>query len=346
MMALRVLYVDDDPALARLSSRVLGRHGMEVVYATSVASGLELFQNGQFDVVVLDHYFQTATGMEFLAAIQTIPARAPVLYVTGSNEAQIAIDALKAGAADYVIKNVGDDFFPLLLTAIEQALENHRLRQTKEEADRLLVKAKEHAEMMVKEMNHRVANSLSLVSAMIRLQINTVKSQEAETALLETQSRISAIAGVHRSLYNTANVGLVSLNSYLTSIISDLFQAVPGSTSITVETSLCEIDLKADHAVALGVIITELLTNALKYAYPDQTGVVRVNLSEENGQFVLVVEDDGVGVQPESAPRGTGLGTKLIMAMAQNIGARVEQTHTHPELRQGTRFAMIWHEKR
>jgi len=345
MMALRVLYVDDDPALARLASRVLGRHGMEVVHAASVPSGLELFQNGQFDVVVLDHYFQTATGMEFLAAIETVPARVPVLYVTGSNEAQIAIDALKAGAADYVIKNVGDDFFPLLLAAINQALENHRLRQTKEEADRLLIKAKEHAEMMVKEMNHRIANSLSLVSAMIRLQINTLKSQEAETALLETQSRISAIAGVHRSLYSTANVGLVSLNSYLTSIISDLFQAVPGSSSITVETSLCEVDLNADHAVALGVIVTELLTNALKYAYPDQEGTVRINLSAQDGRFILVVEDDGVGVKPDSAPRGTGLGTKLIMAMAQNIGARVEQTHTHPELKKGTRFSMIWNER-
>lgn len=344
-MALRVLYVDDDPALARLASRVLGRQGMEVVHAASVASGLELFQNGQFDVVVLDHYFQTATGMEFLAAIETVPARVPVLYVTGSNEAQIAIDALKAGAADYVIKNVGDDFFPLLLAAINQALENHRLRQTKEEADRLLIKAKEHAEMMVKEMNHRIANSLSLVSAMIRLQINTLKSQEAETALLETQSRISAIAGVHRSLYNTANVGLVSLNSYLTSIISDLFQAVPGSSTITVETSLCEVDLNADHAVALGVIVTELLTNALKYAYPDQEGTVRINLSAQDGRFILVVEDDGVGVKPDSAPRGTGLGTKLIMAMAQNIGARVEQTHTHPELKKGTRFSMIWNER-
>jgi two-component sensor histidine kinase/CheY-like chemotaxis protein len=345
MMALRVLYVDDDPALARLASRVLGRQGMEVVHAASVASGLDLFQNGQFDVVVLDHYFQAATGMEFLAAIETVPARVPVLYVTGSNEAQIAIDALKAGAADYVIKNVGDDFFPLLLAAINQALENHRLRQTKEEADRLLIKAKEHAEMMVKEMNHRIANSLSLVSAMIRLQINTLKSQEAETALLETQSRISAIAGVHRSLYNTANVGLVSLNSYLTSIISDLFQAVPGSSSITVETSLCEVDLNADHAVALGVIVTELLTNALKYAYPDQEGTVRINLSAQDGRFILVVEDDGVGVKPDSAPRGTGLGTKLIMAMAQNIGARVEQTHTHPELKKGTRFSMIWNER-
>lgn len=344
-MALRVLYVDDDPALARLASRVLGRQGMEVVHAASVASGLELFQNGQFDVVVLDHYFQTATGMEFLAAIETVPARVPVLYVTGSNEAQIAIDALKAGAADYVIKNVGDDFFPLLLAAINQALENHRLRQRKEEADRLLIKAKEHAEMMVKEMNHRIANSLSLVSAMIRLQINTLKSQEAETALLETQSRISAIAGVHRSLYNTANVGLVSLNSYLTSIISDLFQAVPGSSTITVETSLCEVDLNADHAVALGVIVTELLTNALKYAYPDQEGTVRINLSAQDGRFILVVEDDGVGVKPDSAPRGTGLGTKLIMAMAQNIGARVEQTHTHPELKKGTRFSMIWNER-
>lgn len=236
-------------------------------------------------------------------------------------------------------------FFPLLLAAINQALENHRLRQTKEEADRLLIKAKEHAEMMVKEMNHRIANSLSLVSAMIRLQINTLKSQEAETALLETQSRISAIAGVHRSLYNTANVGLVSLNSYLTSIIGDLFQAVPGSSSITVETSLCEVDLNADHAVALGVIVTELLTNALKYAYPDQEGTVRINLSAQDGRFILVVEDDGVGVKPDSAPRGTGLGTKLIMAMAQNIGARVEQTHTHPELKKGTRFSMIWNER-
>lgn len=344
-MALRVLYVDDDPALVRLSSRVLGRHGMEVIHATSIASGLELFQNGQFDVVVLDHYFQTATGMEFLAAIQTIPARAPVLYVTGSNEAQIAIDALKAGAADYVIKNVGDDFFPLLLAAIEQALENHRLRQTKEEADRLLVKAKEHAEMMVKEMNHRVANSLSLVSAMIRLQINTLKSQEAETALLETQSRISAIAGVHRSLYNTANVGLVSLRSYLASIISDLLQAVPGSSSVTVETSICEVDINADDAVALGVIITELLTNALKYAYPDQTGTVRINLSQRDDGFILVVEDDGIGAQPNSSPKGTGLGTKLIMAMAKNINARVEQSPTHPNQNKGTRYTMTWSEK-
>ncbi len=344
-MVLRVLYVDDDPALARLSSRVLGRHGMEVVHAASVASGLDLFQNEHFDVVVLDHYFQTSTGMEFLVAMQSLPAGVPVVYVTGSNEAQIAIDALKAGAADYVIKNVGDDFFPLLRTAISQALETHRLRQTKEESDRLLVKAKEHAEMMVKEMNHRIANSLSLVSAMIRLQINTVKSPEAEVALLETQSRISAIAGVHRSLYNTDNVGSVSLNSYLTSIISDLFQAVPNSSAITVETSLCEVSLKADHAVALGVIITELLTNALKYAYPDQSGTVRVRLSEEKRQFVLIVEDDGIGSKPEASPRGTGLGTKLIMAMAQNIGARVEQTHTHPELGKGTRYVMSWSEK-
>ncbi|UXS04620.1 sensor histidine kinase [Agrobacterium tumefaciens] len=345
MTILRVLYVDDDPALVRLSSRVLGRHGMDVIHAASVASGLEFFEREPFDVVVLDHYFQTTTGMEFLAAIRSHTARAPVLYVTGSNEAQIAIDALKAGAADYVIKNVGDDFFPLLVTAINQALENHRLRQTKDEADRLLVKAKEHAEMMVKEMNHRVANSLSLVSAMIRLQINTLKSQEAETALLETQSRIAAIAGVHRSLYSTANIGLVSLNAYLTSIISDLFQAVPGSSAVTVETSLCDVSLKADHAVALGVIITELLTNALKYAYPDQAGMVRVQLSEENRQFVLVVEDDGIGSKPGASPRGTGLGTKLIMAMAQNINARVEQTHTHPELGKGTRYTMTWSEE-
>lgn len=320
-MASRILYIDDDPAVARLAERVLGRNGFEVVHAPSVALGLELFQSQTFDAVVLDHYFQTGTGMNFLTSVSDSINLVPILYVTGSSEAQIAIDALKGGAADYVIKTAADDFFPLLLNSLQQALDNFRLRKEKEETDRLLVAAKDRAELMVAEMNHRIANSLALVSAMIRMQMNSESLQETRSALAETQSRIAAIAGVHRSLYTSENVGTVELSTYISSLTSDLKNAAPSATAVDITTQLEPMTVSADRAVAIGVIVTELITNALKYAYADGAGQIRVKLGQTDDQCLLIIEDDGVGIDESSQPKGTGLGTKLIKAMSQSLSA-------------------------
>ena len=132
----RILYVDDDYALARLAVRVLARSQFQVVHVPSIAAGLELFANGDFKAVVLDHYFQGQTGHDFLEGIKGNAGNVPILYVTGSSDAEIAIKALKGGASDYVMKSATDDFFPLLVSALNQALENARLRQEKVEADR------------------------------------------------------------------------------------------------------------------------------------------------------------------------------------------------------------------
>jgi len=339
-MALHILYVDDDPTLAKLATRVLGRHDVKVDHAPSVAIGLEKFRAGRFDAVVLDHYFQIGTGLEFLTAIGDDSRNVPVLYVTGSSEAQIAIDALKAGAADYVIKTVADDFFPLLLTSITQACANFQLRKEKEETERLLVQAKERAELMAKEMNHRIANSLSLVSAMIRMQMNAASTDEARTVLMETQSRISAIAGVHRSLYTADNMGVVDLDAYLSSIVNELAKSVPDNDRIRISTDMETIKAAPDQAVALGVIVTELTTNALKYAYPGSSGDIRIVLKDRNGTLLLTVEDDGIGMPKNAKPKGTGLGTKLISAMAQSLKATIEQSPVGPQ--GGARITIKW----
>jgi two-component sensor histidine kinase len=341
-MALRILYVDDDPMLAKLAARVLGRHDITLVHASSVAQGLEEFHADRFDAVVLDHYFQNGTGLQFLHAVGDASKEIPVLYVTGSSEAQIAIDALKAGAADYVIKSATDDFFPLLLTSIQQARANFQLRREKDEADRLLVEAKERAELMAKEMNHRIANSLSLVSAMIRMQMNVVGTDEARTALSETQHRISAIAGVHRSLYTADNVGAVELDSYLSAIISELAKAVPDAGRICIKTDMQRIRASADQAVALGVIVTELTTNALKYAYPQTTGDIRISLTASDSDVELTVEDDGIGMDTDARPTGTGLGTKLISAMAQSLRATLSHHDKQGGGHRGTRVSVRW----
>lgn len=341
-MTLRILYVDDDPTLAKLAQRVLGRHDITVVHAASVSTGLEEFRANTFDAVVLDHYFQNGTGLQFLASIGEASREIPVLYVTGASEAQIAIDALKAGAADYVIKNVADDFFPLLLNSIQQARENFQLRREKEEAERQLLQAKERAELMAKEMNHRIANSLSLVSAMIRMQLNAVATEEARTALLETQSRISAIAGVHRSLYTAYNVGEVELASYLSSIIQDLARSARDNEKIRITTDMDTIKATPDQAVSLGVILTELTTNALKYAYPNGEGDIRIHLRTKDNVVRLTVEDDGIGISGSNPPKGTGLGTRLITAMAQSLRATVSQSATASS--QGASICVQWEE--
>jgi two-component sensor histidine kinase/CheY-like chemotaxis protein len=336
----RILYVDDDPALARLATRVLARSDFEVVHAPSISVGLDLFTSEDFEAVVLDHYFESQTGLHFLEAIAESGKQTPVLYVTGSSDADVAIRALKGGAADYVVKTATDDFFPLLVSALNQALENARLRSEKEEADRQLIVAKERAELLLAEMNHRIANSLSLVSAMIRMQMQIAKTEETKTALNETQNRITAIAGVHRSLYTSENVGEVQLDVYLGPLLAELQSANAFARGISVKSDLCQVSTSADKAVALGIILIELVTNAMKYAYPSGTGDVRITLRTESDGAVLSVEDDGVGYDRTSGPKGTGLGTRLINAMATTLGA--ELTFGHDGRSSGTHIAIRW----
>ncbi|EPE99625.1 sensor histidine kinase [Rhizobium grahamii] len=339
---MRILYIDDDPALARLATRVLARSDFEVIHAPSITTGLELFEAEEFEAVVLDHYFENQTGLNFLEAIAETRRRTPVLYVTGSSDADVAIKALKGGAADYVVKTATDDFFPLLVSALEQALENARLRSEKEEADRQLVVAKERAELLLAEMNHRIANSLSLVSAMIRMQMQIAHSDETKTALDETQNRITAIAGVHRSLYTSGDVSEVQLDVYLRPLLAELHGTSSFSRGIAVQSDLCRISTSADRAVALGVILTELVTNAMKYAYPEAEGEVRVVLRRtDDGGNVMSVEDDGVGFDRASGPKGTGLGTRLINAMTTTLGAEI--TYGRDGKSTGTYVAVRWH---
>jgi two-component sensor histidine kinase/CheY-like chemotaxis protein len=320
----RILYVDDDPALARLATRVLARSDFEVVHAPSIEVGLQLFSAESFEAVVLDHYFENQTGLTFLEAIAGIGKPTPVLYVTGSSDADVAIRALKGGAADYVVKTATDDFFPLLISALNQAMENSRLRSEKEEADRQLVVAKERAELLLAEMNHRIANSLSLVSAMIRMQMQIAGTEETKTALNETQNRITAIAGVHRSLYTSDKVGEVDLDVYLGPLLAEMHSTNAAARGINLQSELCRISTTADKAVALGVIVIELVTNATKYAYTSGTGEVRVVLqSTDDGFAVLSVEDDGIGYDRTVGPKGTGLGTRLINAMSTTLGADI-----------------------
>lgn len=329
---IRVLYVDDDVALVRLAQRVLGRQGFELSHARDGEEALSYLRDNSVHVVALDHYLPDSTGLQLLAKLQELGSAPAVVYVTGSSELSVAVSALKAGAADFVPKTVGDDFLVLLASALEQAFEKSLLQAEKEQAERDMRIAKDRAEALLKEVNHRVANSLSLVAALVNLQVSAITDPAAQNALSETQSRIHAIAMVHKRLYSSSDVRFVALDEYLGGLLEHLQLSMRDQWhGAILKVQLDALLLKPDHSVNLGIVVAEWVTNACKYAYPGRSGEIRVRLqriSEQRAQ--LSVEDDGVGRGNEAAATGTGLGTRIVRAMAQSMNASVEYASLTP----------------
>ncbi|MCZ4340987.1 CHASE3 domain-containing protein [Sphingomonadaceae bacterium G21617-S1] len=212
--------------------------------------------------------------------------------------------------------------------AINLTLEERVETRTQE-----LALARERAEVLLSEVNHRVANSLQLVAALVHMQSRTVIDESARGALKETETRIHAISQIHKSLYTSSDVTSVALNDYLRVMLENLGVAMhnDGHTARLTST-LDPVLLPTDQSISLGVLATELVTNAFKYAYPaGQSGDIRVVLRKlPEGRAELVVQDDGIGLGGTVRPGGTGLGSKIIAAMAAALKTKVEYINRTP----------------
>lgn len=190
------------------------------------------------------------------------------------------------------------------------------------------------------EVNHRVANSLQLLAAMVSIEARGIVDPLALAALDMTQRRIGAIAGVHRLLYQVRDARSVDMAAYLGELAGDLEQScadAAGGRHVRIDAEA--LHLPADDATAIGIIVSELVGNACKYAYdPGQSGDIQILLrAMPFGGYQLEVSDRGRGMAGGVAPQGTGLGSRLIAMMADRLRAR----YAWRDMRPGTCFTLL-----
>jgi two-component sensor histidine kinase len=190
---------------------------------------------------------------------------------------------------------------------------------------RKLQAALDRYEVLLREVNHRVKNSLQVVSSMLQLQANAVGNPELTERLTEAASRVNAVGRAYERLAYTVDYEKIDLIEYLRQIARDLEPTVTPS-NIQLEASGA-IQFAADRAILVGLIITELVSNAGKYAYPDRSGGpiwVQVQRQSDEKAILISVRDEGRGLPPDfDSATSKRLGTRLVNALSQQLGGEL-----------------------
>jgi two-component sensor histidine kinase len=190
--------------------------------------------------------------------------------------------------------------------------------------------------MLLKEVHHRVKNNLQIISSLLSMQARSAAGQPLREVLQESQNRVKSMALVHERLYRSQDLSHSDLAGYVRDLVSYLFRSyVSGAPVITYRVDVEDIWLAVDTAVPCGLIINELVSNALKHAFPaDRTGEVAIALAVREGGLALTIADNGVGFPADLDFRRTeSLGLQLVNTLVEQLDGTVELNRTG-----GTRF--------
>ncbi|CAN5325391.1 hypothetical protein BH11BAC5_BH11BAC5_12350 [soil metagenome] len=222
----------------------------------------------------------------------------------------------------------------VLLFSVVVYRQRNKIAGEKKRSDLLL----RDKELLLKEIHHRVKNNLEVVTSLLALQGAQIDDPNTKEAMQEGQNRVHSIGIVHQKLYQGSNLGAIEMKDYFINLSESILDSFGAEKRVTIECAMEQLDVDIDTAVPLGLIVNELLTNTLKYAFPEgQHGRVQIKLHKQtNGLLQLEVSDDGVG--KSGITQGTGFGGQLVSLLTQQLGGSMREevkdgTHTYFEFK-------------
>jgi len=212
----------------------------------------------------------------------------------------------------------------------------------RQKADEQIKKSLQEKEVLIREVHHRVKNNMQIISSLLNLQTRYVDDKETVNLLKESQNRVKSMAMIHEKLYQSHDLNHINIFDYINSLVKDLFYsyAIP-KNQIKPVIEVEEINLNIETAVPCGLIISEIISNSLKYAFPKgREGEVHISLKHKGEKFYLTISDNGIGF-PESIDFNNtdSLGLKLVNSLTEQIDGELELDRSH-----GTKFNITFQE--
>ncbi len=219
-----------------------------------------------------------------------------------------------------------------LFLAMEQEVEerthqlNVMIRDLTKTQKELSLKNDENV-LLLKEIHHRVKNNLEVVSGLLALQSAKINDPTMQEVMLSSQNRVQSMGILHQKLYQSEHLAFIEMKNYFENLCINILDSYNESERIKVTIEMTELELDVDTAVPLGLIVNELLTNSLKYAFPTgQKGTIELSLRNwDEDNFQLKISDNGVGKSLEAKAKGTGFGTQLVELLTRQIDGKLYQ---------------------
>ncbi len=196
--------------------------------------------------------------------------------------------------------------------------------------NKLLDKRNAENELLLKEIHHRVKNNLEVVSSLLSLQSAKMDDPNMQVAMLASQNRVQSMGILHQKLYQSEHLAFIEMKNYFENLCENILDSYNETNRIKVNIDMKEIELDVDTAVPIGLIVNELMTNSLKYAFPKgEKGEIELSLkSVDKVNFTLQISDNGVGKHLNSQAKGTGFGTQLVTLLTRQIeGTLLEENN-------------------
>jgi len=324
--SLHVLLLEDSALDAELVTEALEATGFatRIEHVVSAGDFSEAIREREWDLILADYVLPGFDGLRALELAREFSPETPFIFVSGALGEEVAVEALKRGATDYVLKQRLERLPATVLRALAEA----RARAEREHAEAALRQLVDERTALLHELDHRVKNNLQLLLSLLSIDIRQSENREVRTALGYVKQRLHALAAAHRDLYDGQGAARFDATTFARDLCEELTSSRE-EVHITPEFDLEEVEVEAAKAAPMALLFNEIMVNALSHAYAHRHGKLKLKMDVSDSRLIFQLSDDAFSPHEKEAARRSSTGT-ILRALAHQLDAAVEWPEDDP----------------